>query len=401
MSAFELIVFFIAVIFVGVSIITLMNVFVFTRLRPRPAPADFRPFVSIIIPARNEAHVIGETVRRLVAQAHTDFELIILDDNSTDDTAQIVRDSADGDARVKLISGKSLPPGWMGKNWACHQMAERAQGELLIFTDADVRWEPDALSTLLSEMQRTNADLYTVWPTQQAETLPERLVVPLMAFAIGAYLPVIGTYYAPGGALGAPFAAACGQCMVWKRNVYESVGGHAAVRDNVLEDVTLARMVKSRGMRLHMADGGGVINARMYEDWPTVRDGYAKNILAGYGNSVPVLLLATIFHWLLFLFPVAWLITGWAFGANGWPQIPLILTIAGLTIRAVTAAFSRQRVLDALLMPVSVLLMTAIAMRSIRWHYSGGPRWKGRIIESAKSNNGDDERQPHMKEAAQ
>lgn len=377
MSLLDFVVIFIASAFVVISIITLMNVFTFTRLRPKPAPADFKPFVSIMIPARNEAAVIGETIRRILAQDYTNFELFVLDDDSDDGTAKIVREAAGDDPRVTILQGESLPSGWLGKNWACHQMSKQARGDLLLFTDADVRWEPAALSTLLAEMQRTRTDLYTVWPTQHTETWSERLVVPLMAFAIGAYLPVIGTYHSPFAA----FGAACGQCMVWKRDTYDKTGGHAAVRDNVLEDVTLARMVMTGGGRLHMADGGGVIGARMYQDWPSVRNGYAKNILAGYG-SVFALLLATVFHWLLFLFPVAWLAFGWFFNSTSWPLVPLTLTAAGITIRALTAAFSHQRVMDALFMPVSVLLMTVIATHSIRWHYTGGPRWKGRTVPS-------------------
>jgi chlorobactene glucosyltransferase len=325
--------------------------------------------VSILIPARNEARVIGETLRCLLRQDYPHFEVLLLDDHSTDGTGTIARDLAD--PRLKVIAGAPLPSGWMGKNWACHQLSTHAQGDYWIFTDADVRWGPGGLSAVMAAVRRHQTDLLTVWPTQQTITWAERLIVPLMALAIIGYLPVIGTHYTPFSV----FAAACGQCMIWRRGAYQQIGGHQAVRSTVLEDVTLARLVKAAGLRLRMFDGAGVIACRMYENWSAVRDGYAKNILAGYGNSIPVLLLATVFHLLIFIFPPIW----WLFGGG---VLAFALTVLGITIRMLTAAFTRQRVIDGLAMPLSAALMTVIAFQSIYWQLRfGGPTWKGRIIK--------------------
>jgi chlorobactene glucosyltransferase len=179
------------------------------------------------------------------------------------------------------------------------------------------------------------------------------------------------------------FAAANGQCMVFRRRAYESVGGHKVVHGEVLEDVILARCLKAKGLRLRMVDGADRINCRMYPDWPATRDGYAQNILAGYGGRVSFLLLATLFHWLVFLLPWVWLGFGWLLpGLPGWPLWPLLLVGLGVGIRALTAAVTHQRILDALLMPASVLLMTRIAYQAIWWQWRyGGPLWKGRVIK--------------------
>lgn len=364
-----------------ISLLSLVNVFALPRLPRSGVASDAVPLVSIMIPARNEAAVIADTLRRWLAQDYPRLEILVLDDQSDDGTGDIVQGFAGEHNAVRLLRGEDLPPGWMGKNWACHQMQQAANGEILLFTDADVRWAPAGLSSLVSAQQRTGADLYTVWPTQQTFTPAERLTVPLMALVVLGYLPVVGTHYLPLAA----FGAANGQCMAWRRSAYDRVGGHAAVRDNVLEDVTLARMCKAQGLRLRMADGNGLIACRMYNNWPAVRDGFAKNILAGYGNSVPALLAATLFHWLLFLWPWAWLILGanWATPAP-YPAGPLLLIALGLLVRALSAAHTRQRLVDALLLPLSVLLMTRIAFQAIYWHYRfGGPRWKGRIIKNA------------------
>jgi len=368
----------VTLVLIGMAAIAVLNSLLFPRLG-RATRSTGHPKVSILIPARNEAAVIGRTVRSLLAQSYQNFEIIVLDDQSTDDTAEIVRDLGERSSRLRLIKGQPLPAGWLGKNWACHQLAGAAEGEWLIFSDADVTWTPDALAGLVAEMNQTRADLLTVWPTQQTESWGERLTVPLMALVVLGYLPLPLVHHTPWAA----FAAANGQCMAFRRRAYELVGGHNAVRGEVLEDVILARRLKAKGLRLRMADGADRVNCRMYPDWPAVRDGYAKNILAGYGGRVSFLLLATVFHWLVFLLPWVWLGLGWLIpDLPAWPLWPLLLVGLGIGIRALTAVVTRQRVLDALLMPASVLLMTRIAFQAIWWQRRyGGPLWKGRVIK--------------------
>ena len=366
----------------AITLIAVVNVLTFPRLdasNPLPEPP---PFLSVLIPARDEAAVIGATVRRLLAQDTLAFEVIVLDDGSTDRTARAALDAANGDSRFRIVQGQPLPPGWAGKPWACQQLAEQAAGDVLIFTDAEVRWEAGGLRAAAAEMARTHADLLSVWPTQITRTPAERLTVPLMALVVLGYLPYTGVAYIPWPV----FAAANGQCMIFRRSAYRQIGGHAAVRGEVLEDVLLARAVKRAGLRLRLADGAGRVACRMYDSYPAVRDGYAKNILAGYGGSLAALMVATVFHWLVFVGPWLWLAAGWALTVPGWPWWPLALIALGVGVRALTAAFTRQRAADALLMPVSVLLMTAIAARSAWWHLNGGPQWKGRTITRGASN---------------
>ena len=387
---------FISLALIGMAGIAVVNALVFPRLGMPSALATFisrgsfaspaategrieETFVSLLIPARNEAEIIEQTVRHLLAQTYTHFELIVLDDNSTDNTYTILETIQTKAPRLCVIQGQPLPDGWLGKMWGCHQLAQAAQGEWLIFTDADVRWQPEALAALVTEMSYTQADLLTIWPTQQTESWAERLVVPLMALVVIGYLSLPFVHHTPWSI----FAAANGQCLAFRRRAYEKIGGHYSVRNEVLEDVVLARRVKAHGLRLRMADGAGLISCRMYRDWPTVRDGYAKNILAGYGDKIIFLGLATLFHWLIFLWPWLWLILGiFGLASLGWPTWPLILIVLGVNFRALTAAVTRQRLGDALLMPLSVLLMTAIAGQAVWWQWRyGGPRWKGRTIK--------------------
>ncbi len=355
-----------------ISLNMLLNLMIFPRLSAETSAE--MPFVSVMIPARNESAVIANTVQAWLSQTYPHYEILLLDDHSSDNTAQIARDVCRDCDRLRILSGAPLPDGWMGKNWACHQMAQVAKGDIFLFTDADVRWSPEGLNALVADMTARRADLYSVWSTQETVTWGERLVVPLMALVILGYLPLVGVHFIPLGI----FGAANGQCMAWRKSAYQQIGGHERVKGNVLEDVTLARMVKSAKLRLRMADGAGLVTCRMYRDWHEVKNGYAKNILAGYGSPL-ALIVGTIFHWLIFIVPALWLIGALITSEAMVP--PALLVVMGISIRAISAIFTRQRLFDALFMPLSAVLMTIIATQAIYWHYTqGGPTWKGRVV---------------------
>jgi len=374
---------FILALFVTMALLTMLltvlhNRYAFPFLDAAQSPR-VQPAVSILIPARDEAESIGTTVTTLLQQCYPALEVIVLDDHSSDGTGHIANAATAGNPHFRLLTGAPLPEGWSGKNWACHQLAEAAQFDLLLFTDADVQWQPTALNAIVALQQAEAADLLTVWPTQQTISWGERLVVPLMNFAIWAYLPIWLVHHTPYPSA----AAANGQCLLFRRDAYGRSGGHKAIRNHVLDDLLLAQRVKATGGRLRMADGNGLVSCRMYTNWAEVYYGYAKNILAGHRHSILLLFASSIFHLLLFVGPWLWLIMGLFIELPYWPQWPIVLLLLGLLPRLLTAHATRQRLLDALLMPLSVLLMTAIAMQSIWWHGHGGPQWKGRRLPNA------------------
>ncbi len=348
----------------------------FPRLHPAPATSP-QPNVSVLIPARNEAAILAETLQRLATQDYANLEILVLDDRSEDSTPQIARQLAAQFPHIRVLQGTPLPPGWTGKNWACAQLAAAATAEILLFTDADVRWHPGAVQSVAATLQTLDADLLTVWPTQITHSWGERLTVPLMAMAVLGYLPVrlAHDFFHPLA------AAANGQCMAFRRPAYTAIGGHAAVQAAIVEDIQLAEHIKAAGFKLRMADGAGLVACRMYAGSQAAFDGYTKNILAGHHNRLSLLALSTLFHGSLFLFPWIWLLAGAHWPLPGWPGWPLALTLAGVTLRGVTAAATRQRVTDAVTLPLSVLLFTAIAARALWWKARyGGVLWKGRVL---------------------
>ena len=332
------------------------------RSRPLIVPSAATPLVSILIPARDEATAIGATVRSLLAQTYAPFEVLILDDSSADGTGEIARRAAAGDPRFQVIAGEPLLAGWVGESWACHQLSLRAQGSVLIFAAADVQWQPEGLAALIAELQRTQADLLTVWATPITVTRGERLIVPLTALARFADLPALLVQHRSS----ATFAAATGQCLAFRRSAYQALGGHICVRDAALADLSFARQIKARGLRLRLADGAGLITCRRYRRWHDLRAGFADNLLAAYGNHVTLLGLSTLFHLAIFVLPALWLLIGWLLPpSDSYPLVPLALTLMGISLRALTAAATHQRWYDAIWLPISALLLTWIALSAI------------------------------------
>src|SRR5919112_3951418 len=219
----------------------------------RPNLSEVEPvsagLVSVVIPARNEEAVIATVVSSVLASEYRPIEVVVVDDRSTDDTAARVAELVERDSRVRLIAGRELPAGWYGKPWACLQGSHAAQGELLLFTDADTRHEPELLGRAVGALRASAADLLTVSPHQRCETFWERVVMPQIWL-------LLGLRYHPAGvnrSRRARDVIANGQFILMPRTSYEAVGTHEAVRGEVAEDLALAQAVVRTGGRLHFA----------------------------------------------------------------------------------------------------------------------------------------------------
>lgn len=359
--------FWLSALFVGVQlVVSVVNAVTFPRLggaglaAPSSVTSRDGPTVSLLVPARNEAATLPRTLPQLLAQGAD--EVIVLDDASEDGTAELLRAAAERHTTLRVVRGAALPGGWNGKNWACHQLAQVARGDVWVFTDADVDWRPGALAALMAMWRRDRPGLATVWPRQRTVSWAERIAVPQIDMILLGSLPYPLVRRTPFASL----AAANGQLMAWSPAAYRASGGHATVRGEVLEDVRLAQRAKASGVRLALALGGDLVEARMYASAPDVVAGFSKNVLAAAG-SVPVLVILTAVNVTAYLaaWPLALLDGRWA-----------LVAVGGVTLRALVSAITRRPVWEAALQPAAPLALLAVVARSLR--RGGAYVWKGR-----------------------
>jgi len=382
------------VVFLGVLLaISLSNLFTVHRLGDRrfgkrknqhDRQWEKPPKVSVLVPARNEERNICRCIRSLLAQDYPDFEVIVVDD-SEDSTWNILR-SLTADSRLHIIAGEPLPPGWLGKNWACHQLAQAATGEILLFTDADTRHHPAMLRHALQVLIVGGFDFLSAIPHQDLHTWAERLVIPVLPWSLHTFFPIGLARLLRLRTL----ATAAGQFMLFRKEAYALIGGHKGVRGSVVDDVSLAKQVVKAGLRWSLIDGGMQISVRMYRSFEEVWDGLSKNLFAVFGCNLPLF----CFVW-LWLFWLAWepplVLVLWATQALSVPVelvIPASLA-TGLCLLLWLISNLRFRIslIQAACHPVTMVLMLLIAARSVAWHFLGKGTWKGRPLRPADEGN--------------
>ena len=332
------------------------------RLLRVPGATSSSARVSVLLPVRDEADRVGPCVRALLAQTGVDLEVVVLDDGSTDGTADVVREVADGDPRLRVLPGAALPQGWLGKPHACQQLADAAAptSDVLVFVDADVLLAPHAVAATTALLLSTGRDLLSPYPRQQAPGATA-LVQPLLQWSWLTFLPLRLAERSPRPSL----SAANGQLLAVRREAYVRAGGHAAVRAEVVEDVELLRAVKRTGGTGGVCDGTALATTRMYDDWASLVDGYGKSLW-----TLPLPTLAVLV--LLYVVPPVAALRGSRAGALGWA--------AGAAGRVVTARRTGGPVALAPLHPVSVAALVGLAVRSRVLHRRGALTWKGRAL---------------------
>lgn len=361
---------------------------VFARLRDSRSlddesstPPVHAPRVSIVIPARNEAHNIGDCARSVLASDYPALEVIIVDDQSTDDTASIARGIAEHDRRVQLLSTPPLPDEWFGKQWACSTGAAHATGDILIFVDADTRLAPDLVTRSVNGMLRTGADLYTVAGRQEMRTLWERMIQPQVFLTLAARY---GSTEQVNRSRHAWDKIANGQYLMLRASTYHALGGHALVRRYVAEDLMLAQKYFEHGRRTVLVLGADQLSTRMYTSLGELIRGWGKNIYAGGIHAVPmgavgraffpvVLPMSPLFQ----LVPVVLLLLALA-GIVGHPLLLWSATTCALLVLqwAVVYRGMGLRAVNALAFPLGATLLLYIILRAISRGTSVA--WKGR-----------------------
>lgn len=258
-----------------------------------PPPEAILPTVAVLVPARNESQNIEGCLRGVLASRGVDLEVVVLDDHSEDDTAALVQRIAESDPRVRLVYGAELPAGWNGKQHACAQLAQSTQREALVFLDADVRLEPDAVRRAVYVLRSRGVDLLGGFPRQLTESWLERLLIPLILFVLLGYLSLRQMRRSFGPA----WAAGCGQLFITHRAAYLASGGHAAIRASRHDGITLPRAYRRARLRTDVLDASQIATCRMYRGAREVWNGLAKNATEGAAaprTIVPVTLLLLV-----------------------------------------------------------------------------------------------------------
>jgi chlorobactene glucosyltransferase len=364
----------------------LVHLIVIPKLRDVRFKPNRYPRVSVLVPARNEALNIGACVPSLLRQDYPNFSVHVLDDHSSDATAQIVRELGLNEANGGLLSGAPLPIGWVGKNWACHQLSQIAEGELLLFTDADTIHEPGALRALVEMALERGATLLSAWPEQVTVTFVEKLVVSLLPFSGILFYPHLlfyGLGKCPKWRLHIPktmrrsLGAANGQVLLFSRAGYDAVGGHLMLKSHLVEDVALGRAVAARmheGLWLVNCDGTGLIRCRMYRSAAEVWEGFTKNVRAAFESSLGGFWAAGLIQLTLFLLPFILLCA--PDSHRNWALAEVLLV---LLMRAAVTTRMGGSWWSVALHPVAYTLALSIGLNS--WRRSAGPGvlWKGRL----------------------
>lgn len=363
-----------------VLLIILSNVRTIHRSRRHMPPSAF-PEVSILVPVRNEERNIARCVQSLLAQDYPSFEVIVLDDQSEDGTGSILARMAQSQPGLHVLVGAPPPGDQLGKHWACSQLALQAHGDLFFFTDADTVHHPGTLQAIVSALLGEQADFLSGFPRQKMHTWGERLLVPFFSWAVLCFNPLKLAYRLRLPAL----ASAVGQVMLFRREAYLAIGGHARVGSCIVDDVMLARQIKAAGKRWRVVYVADLISCRMYRGTRQAIDGFSKNLFAVFDYRLLPFLF--VFFWLAVMFWEPLIVLSlMMLGRAPQAEATALAVCIGLSVLLWLAPYVDMRIPPGLafLYPVTILANEVVALLSVQRSLWGRISWKGRSISRSR-----------------
>ncbi len=364
------------VLIIVVIVYLTANMFYLVRLEPIFQKLDDPPRVSVCVPARDEERGIRACLESLLNQDYPRFEVIVVNDHSTDRTGELIRELARDNSRLVALDGEDLPRGWLGKPFALHQAFQKSTGEILLFTDADPVFEPDALRTAVSTMRERNLDALTLMPRAEFGSFWERAVQPTI-FGFIVSLVRFRKVNSPDHKSAMGFGA----FLMFKRSAYETIGGHEGGKADVLEDVLIAKRLKKAGFNLLLADAKRLFSIRMYHGFREIWAGWRKNMFMAMKRSVARALYYVFMVQAFVLTP--YLILGWNVATKADPLL-VGLSLFGVTLVSAATIKTCDELglsrINACLFPVGAVVMAAIMINSmIQTLVFSRTEWRGRV----------------------
>ena len=344
-------------------LITILNVF--SIVTPRSG-GQITQKVSVLVPLRDEEENAVAIVETLAAQENlSDAEFLILNDNSTDKTYDLVTATVRGDSRFKILQGSALPDGWLGKPWALEQLSQSARGEMLICIDADVRLSKTAIAAAVDSMHKHSLDFFSPYPSQVARTFGERMIQPLLQWSWLSSVPLAIAKRSSNPS----FAVANGQFFVVTKTALLQSGGYTSIKNEVLDDMQMARVLLRNKFKGTVGNGALIAQCHMYSSWSELRNGYAKSLWKGFGGLFGSIIAIA----LLVLTGIIPILSASMGSPLGWFAFEAVLVS-----RLISAKITRANLFDALLHPISSALLIYLIVYS--WLMRGRIQWKGRTV---------------------
>ena len=371
-------------------IITLLNIFLsilFTRKSKRFELTNLKdkaPLVSVLVPARNEEKNIDRCVNSLLEQSYSNIEVIILDDDSSDNTYFISNEISKSDSRVSVIKGKEIPKGWLGKNWACHQLSQKATGKFFLFIDSDTKLKPNLIFDSIKMHINEDLDLLTLFPNRKTSTFIDKIISVTIGWMIFSWIPIflVNTSKLPF------LSAAFGQFLLFKKDSYMLIGGHQTIKTEILDDFELGRNISRNKLKLKMINGVKGIDTFSYDTEREALKGFSKTIFPFFYQSlIGFLILVFLFFSMTFIPFLIIFVEFFNITLNESKESLIILTWFLLSSSWILAALrSKQSILLAVLFPFAMLITSIVGFYSVISFFLENIHWKNRNIIFQKEN---------------
>ena len=372
--------YFLAVFSIVLLIITLFNI-VLSRKCKIGKLDNFiidNPLVSVLIPARNEEINIKRCLYSILKQSYSNIEILVLDDDSSDKTNAYAHEISKIDNRVKVIDGGKIPQGWLGKNWACHQLSEKANGNLMLFVDSDTEMKPTLILESIKMLLFENIDLLSLFPNRKATTFIDKVVSVTIGWVIFSWIPLVLSNRSK-----LPiFSTAFGQFLLFKKSSYQAIGGHKRIKLEILDDFELGRNISREKLKLKIINGVNYIDTFSFKTEREAMDGFVRAIFPAFLHSlIGFSIFFILFISITFVPFIIYLVQFFDITLDQTKLSLIFLIWILLTCSWVlTSLKTKQSILLAILFPIVTLSTSLIGLYSVFSFFFENINWKNREI---------------------